>query len=96
MLALHRVIQEAPDPVDGPSGPRRTISDDFAVRLSDTELQQMRLEVAELLDRWTEISRDLTDVEDGQERHAYYGVVMAGLVQDISATNNAPRKEQHP
>jgi hypothetical protein len=66
------------------------------VRLSDTELQQMRLELADLLDRWTQTSRALTDVEDGQERRAYYGVVMAGLAQDIHAATRAPQEEQYP
>lgn len=96
VLALHRAIQEPPSPVDVPSGQQRTISDDFAVRLSDTQLQQMRLEFAELLDRWTDTSRALTDVDDGLERHAYYGVVMAALIQDITATTHGPAKEQHP
>ena len=96
VLALHRAIHEPPSPVDVPSGQQRTISDDFAVRLSDTELQQMRLEFAALLDRWTDASRALNDVDDGVERHAYYGVVMAALIEDISATTHGPRKEQHP
>ena len=72
---------------------QRTISDDFAVRLSDTELQQMRHEFAQLLDRWTDTSRSLSDADDGVERRAYYGVVMAALVQDISATTDRSRKE---
>jgi hypothetical protein len=96
VLALHRAIHEPPSPVDVPSGQQRTISDDFAVRLSDTELPQMRLEFAALLDRWTDASRALNDVDDGVERHAYYGVVMAALIEDISATTHGPRKEQHP
>lgn len=96
VLALHRAVHRTPDPADVPSGERRSISDDFAVRLSDTELQQMRREVAELLDRWTDISRALTDTEDGQERHAYYGVVLGALVQDISAVDDAPQREPHP
>jgi hypothetical protein len=56
----------------------------------------MRLEFAALLDRWTDTSRALNDVGDGVERHAYYGVVMAALIDDISATTGGPRKEQHP
>jgi DNA-binding MarR family transcriptional regulator len=96
VLALHRAIHEPPSPVDHPGGRQRTISDDFAVRLSDSELQQMRLEFAALLDRWTDTSRALNDVGDGVERHAYYGVVMAALIDDISATTGGPRKEQHP
>lgn len=96
VLALHRAIHEPSHPADAPGGQPRTISDDFALRLSDTELQQLRLELAQLLDRWTETSRALVDAEDGQERRAYYGVVMAALVRDISATTNAPTKEQHP
>ncbi len=96
VLALHRAVHQTPDPAEVPSGERRTISDDFALRLSDTELQQMRREVAELLDRWTDISRALTDIEDGQERHPYYGVIMAALVQDITPINDAPQREQHP
>ena len=79
VLALHRATHEPPSAADVPDH-RRTISDDFAVRLSDTELQQMRLELAELLDRWTDTSRALNDVDDGVERQAYYGVVMAALV----------------
>ena len=94
VLALHRAIQEPPATADLPSGQKRTISDDFAVRLSDTELQQMRREFAELLDRWTDTSRTLNDVDDGVERRAYYGVVMAALVQDIAATTYGPQKEQ--
>lgn len=94
VLALHRAIQEPPAPADLPSGQQRTISDDFAVRLSDAELQQMRREFAELLDRWTDTSRTLNDVDDGVERRAYYGVVMAALVQDIAATTSGPQKEQ--
>ena len=93
---IESAIQEPPHPADAPRGEQRTISDDFAVRLSDTELQQMRSEIAQLLDRWTDTSRTLAGVEDGQERHAYYGVVMAALVQDISATTNGPRKEPNP
>ena len=96
VLALHRAIHEPPHPAEAHGGQPRTISDDFALRLSDTELQQLRLELAQLLDRWTDTSRALAEVEDGQERHAYYGVVMAALVHDISATTNAPPKEQHP
>ena len=96
VLALHRAVHDTPDPADARTVERRAISDDFAVRLSATELQQMRREVAELLDRWTATSRALTDVDDGQERHPYYGVVMAALVQDITAKNDAPQKEQHP
>ena len=95
VLALHRATHE-PAAVDVPGGRGRAISDDFAVRLSDTELEQMRLEFAELLDRWTDTSRALNDVDDGVERQAYYGVVMAALVQDISATTDGPRKEQQP
>ena len=94
VLALHRAVQEPPSAVDVPSGQQRTISDDFAVRLSDAELQQMRGEFAELLDRWTDTSRALNDVDDGVERRAYYGVVMAALVQDIGATTHGPHKEQ--
>ena len=96
VLALHRAIQEPPSPADLPSGQQRTISDDFAVRLSDTELQQMRREFAEAprpLDRHL---RALNDVDDGVERRAYYGVVMAALIEDISATTHGFRKEQHP
>ena len=96
MLALHRAVHNQPSQIDAPSGQQRTISDDFAVRLSDTELQQMRLEVAQLLDRWTDTSRALNEVDDGAERHAYYGVVMAALIQDILATTPGPHKEQHP
>ena len=96
VLALHRTVHDPPAAVDALSGRQRTITDDFAVRLSDTELQQMRLEFAALLDRWTDASRTLTDVDDGVERHAYYGVVMAALIEDISATTHAARKEQHP
>ena len=93
VLALHRAIQEPPSPVDVSGREQRTISDDFAVRLSDTELQQMRHELAELLDRWTDTSRSLSDADDGVERRAYYGVVMAALVQDISATTDRSRRE---
>jgi DNA-binding transcriptional ArsR family regulator len=96
MLALHRAVHEQPSQIDAPSGQQRTISDDFAVRLSDTELQQMRREFAELLDRWTDTSRALNDVDDGVERHAYYGVVMAAVDQDINAFTHPPRKEHHP
>jgi hypothetical protein len=96
VLALHRAVLRTPDATDAPGDPRRTISDDFAVRLSDTELQQMRREVAELLDRWTDTSRALAEVEDGQQRRPYYGVVMAALVQDIDMTTNGSQKEQHP
>ena len=96
VLALHRAIHEPPHPAEAHGGEPRTISDDFALRLSDTELQQLRLEFAQLLDRWTDTSRALADVEDGQERHEYYGVVLAALVRDISATTNALPKEQHP
>ena len=95
VLALHRAIQEPPSPVDVSGREQRTISDDFAVRLSDTELQQMRREFAELLDRWTDTSRTLNDVDDGVKRRAYYGVVMAALIQDLSATTPGPHKEQH-
>lgn len=96
VLALHRAIHEPPHPAEADGGQPRTISDDFALRLSDTELQQLRQELAQLLDRWTDTSRALAEVEDGQERHAYYGVVMAALVQDISAITNQPRQDQHP
>ena len=96
VLALHRAIQEPPSPSDFPGGQQRTISDDFAVRLSDTELQQMRREFAELLDRWTDTSHALNNVDDGEERRAYYGVVMAALIEDISATTHESRKGQHP
>ncbi|WP_460968226.1 helix-turn-helix domain-containing protein [Pedococcus soli] len=93
VLALHRAIQEPPSLADVSGSEQRTISDDFAVRLSDTELQQMRHEFVQLLDRWTETSRSLSDADDGVERRAYYGVVMAALVQDISATTDRSRKE---
>lgn len=96
MLALYRAVQNQPSQPDGPSGRRRTISDDFALRLSDTELQQMRLEFEELLDRWTDTSRALNEVDDGVERRAYYGVVMAALDQDINALAQPPWKEYQP
>ena len=93
VFALHRAIHEPPSLADVSGTEQRTISDDFAVRLSDTELQQMRHEFAQLLDRWTDTSRSLSDADDGVERRAYYGVVMAALVQDISATTDRSRKE---
>lgn len=92
VLALYRAIHEFPGR-DAPRDQRRTINDDFAVRLSDTELQEMRRDLADLLDRWTDASRAIADADDGQERHAYYGIVMGALVQDIGATASAPRED---
>lgn len=88
VLALHRTIHSQPptsdSPRETPDAERRSISDDFAVRLSDSELAQMRLELAALLDRWTDFSR--ANADDGHERLAYYGVVMAALEKDIATT----------
>lgn len=99
VLALHRTIHPQADRGRGGQrtvdDPRHTISDDFAVRLSVTELQQMRLELQELFDRWGETSRALADAEDGQERHGYYGVVMAALESDLAVTY-ASQKGRRP
>lgn len=88
VLALHRTIHSQPrsgeSPGDPPGRVVGSISDDFAVSLTDAELEQMRLELAAVLDRWTDISR--VNVDDGQERHAYYGVVMAALEKDVTRT----------
>lgn len=88
VLALHRTIHGQPSPEgipgDSPRGSRRSISDDFAVSLTDGELDEMRRELAAVLDRWTDISR--SRVDDGQERHAYYGVVLGALERDVMAT----------
>lgn len=88
VVALHRATHGHPD--------RATdqISDDFAVRLSATELEQMRQEVTELFDRWARISRELAASEDGQQRHGYYGVVMAALESDLAATYSAPKGQR--
>lgn len=96
LLALYRASQETPAPVDGAAGQARALNDDFALRLSDVELQQLRRELAELLDRWTDTSRALADSDDGQERHSYYGVVLAALVHDIDSTSSGSHQEQHP
>lgn len=88
VLALHRTIHSqlrpGESPGESPGRAGRSISDDFAVSLTDGELEQMRLELAAVLDRWTDASR--ARVDDGQERHAYYGVVMAALERDVMTT----------
>jgi DNA-binding MarR family transcriptional regulator len=98
VLALHRTIHSQPGAShssrEEPDGERRTISDDFAVRLSDSELEQMRLEFEALLDRWTDASR--ANADDGHERHAYYGVVMAAVERDIASTAYGSRKDLKP
>jgi len=90
VLALHRTINHPPHPSETAhedSRPRRhLISDDFALRLSDTELDELREELQALLDRWGARSRAAAGLDDGQERHGYYGVVMAALESDMTST----------
>ena len=45
----------------------------------------MRRELKGFFDRWGQRSRDLAAAEDGQERHGYYGVVMACLLYTSSS-----------
>lgn len=110
VLAVHRTIHPGPGPGPGQrTGPgpgqgpdraaaRHTLSDDFALRLSDAELAQFRGEVQQLLDRWAEISRvGAAAAGDGRgegetERHGYYGLIMAARESDI-ATTYASAKE---
>lgn len=98
VLALHRAIHGPPDRARGhetrADPARHTISDDFALRLSATELEQMRRELKGFFDRWGQRSRDLAAAEDGQERHGYYGVVMAALASDLAATYNHQKDQQ--
>ena len=89
VLALHRAITQPPTPDDADRNhaPRRhTISDDFALRLSDSELDELREEFQALLDRWGARSRATSGLDDGQERHGYYGVVMAALESDMTSS----------
>jgi hypothetical protein len=69
--------------------PPRAISDDFAMRLTDDELVQMRLEVMDVLDRWTAMSHDSTTADDREPRRFYYGVIMAALESDLFDTYQA-------
>jgi len=98
VLAVHRTIHPGPGPGQGPdrAAAQHTLSDDFALRLSDAELAQFRCEVQQLLDRWAEISR-VAAASDGRgegdtERHGYYGLIMAARESDI-ATTYASAKE---
>lgn len=88
VLALHRTISRASTSTGtDPNGPRpshHSISDDFALRLSDNELDELREELQALFDRWAERSRTTSRLNDGQERHGYYGVVMAALESDMT------------
>lgn len=54
----------------------------------------MRRELKGFFDRWGQRSRDLAAAEDGQERHGYYGVVMAALASDLAATYNHQKDQQ--
>lgn len=97
VLALHRTIAQPSSRAGGPEErgqERRTFSDDFAVRLSDSEFEQMRLELQGLLDRWGETSRTLADADDGQERRGYYGVIMSALATDIDTTYASWKRRQ--
>lgn len=76
VLALHPATHER-------SGHPHVIQDDFALRLSDEELRDLRTDIAELFDRWGALSRDRAAAEDGQERRPYYGIVLGALVDDI-------------
>lgn len=75
VVALHRAIraQGPADPAKG--GLPRAINRDFAVWLGEGELAQMRAELEEVLDRWSDLSRSRAE-QDGQRR-GYYGVVLA-------------------
>lgn len=88
VLALHRAITRASTSTrtgaDDPRPSHHTISDDFALRLSDNELDELREELQALFDRWAERSRATSRLNDGQERHGYYGVVMAALESDMT------------
>ncbi len=92
VLALHRTtyrraIRDTGTQPEMP--PPRAISDDFAMRLTDDELVQMRLEVMDVLDRWTAMSHDSTTADDREPRRFYYGVIMAALESDLFDTYQA-------
>lgn len=86
VLALHRTTYRRAIRGSGSqpeTPPRRAISDDFAMRLTDAELVQMRLEVMDVLDRWIATSHDRSTADDREPRRSYYGVIMAALESDL-------------
>lgn len=105
VLALHRATRQPSIASTASAGverdhpvAQRTISDDFALRLSSSEFAQLRTELRQLFDRWGEISRRHSDSDEGErnveERHAYYGAVMAALEADIVDIYNAQKDDQ--
>lgn len=88
VLALHRTIrdqgQRPAEAADPQSSSPRAISGDFAVRLTDDELHEMREELRAVLEKWAQRSALHPDAES--ERRGYYGVVMAAPEDDMFRT----------
>lgn len=102
VLALHRTIWEQThahaepadpaeptgeaEPPGAQSATARSISGDFAVRLTGDELHEMRQELRAFLEKWSQ--RSALDPGTDAERRGYYGVVMAAPEDEMFRTYN--------
>lgn len=73
VVALHRAIHGG----DAATRHPQAVSRDFAVWLDEQELAEMRAELDQVLERWSERSRAHAKAEGRGERRGYYGVVMS-------------------
>lgn len=74
--ALARVVHGTTFAPDDTSPDRHLISNDFAVRLSADEMDELKDDMFDLMMRWMARSRELAEVDDGVERRTVYAVML--------------------
>ncbi|TWE12078.1 winged helix-turn-helix domain-containing protein [Rudaeicoccus suwonensis] len=74
--ALARVVHGTAFASEETSPERHLISNDFAVRLSADEMDELKDDMFDLMMRWMARSRELANADDGVERRTVYAVML--------------------